>query len=750
MSAAALSLPPIVVASARCTLGRVVGWPGRLAVFASLVLIGGCTQSGSNGSTSGTPGTQYGDDASTYDDGGGSIDTGVADVYVPPPACIGTPTPCQVFLDATSCGQQMGCAWDTSGTIPKCTGASTDCGSLPRSACASQGGCQVPGAPALSPLGFVGTWTLGMGGGTISCQTPPQFPNEVLYPTTFTITQVLPNTIDVSGYTDNSQWQSIGGVFLTMQVSGQTASGNAQTCFGYTACLPFALSYDTSYGTGYEPYGDPDAGGDASTGVELVPMALDMTASQSYDTTNDGPCTTSWSYVLLRQNCANGPCGVCAPPGTQCSGNAVQTCNGAAQWGPPVACVNQACVNGACVGTCSPGATECIGGSVATCGSTGTWGPASACTNQACVNGACTGVCTPGTVGCTGQAPEMCAADGTWQVAAACAQPAPDCNASTGTCSCVSGTFCSGQCVDEQTDNSNCGGCGVACGGTCTLGRCLVTLASGQQGPQTLATDGVKLYWTTQGTGLMSDAAVMAMPVNGGAPVQLVGGLYEAESLAVAGTNVYFATSTAVESVPTVGGAATTLTTGSWLGWGGIAVGGGNVYFVQSTPSGVCSVPLGGGSFTTLFATGASALATNATNLYWSQNNASSGIFSAPLAGGTGVTLATGAGARQMVLDATSVYWTTDSSGTVMQVPLSGGTPVTLASGQLNPAGIAVDATSVYWANWYGGTIMKVLIGGGSAVTLATGQQSQMGALAVDATSVYWATNSAILKMTPK
>ena len=50
-----------------------------------------------------------------------------------------------------------------------------------------------------------------------------------------------------------------------------------------------------------------------------------------------------------------------------------------------------------------------------------------------------------------------------------------NCNGTVSTCpaGCPSGQqLCGGVCVNTQSSNTNCGACGVVCGGTCSLGTC--------------------------------------------------------------------------------------------------------------------------------------------------------------------------------------------------------------------------------------------------------------------------------------
>jgi len=658
-------------------------------------------------------------------------------------------TDCQ-GADASTCAA-AGCSW--SGL--ECFGSFAPCETLSASTCTSELGCSlVDGGPPAPPSGFVGTWTLGGGGGSVSCQSPPQFPNEVLDPMTFTVTQLGPTTLGLSAVANNPAYQSADDIGLTLTIDGLTASGSTQQCWGYEPCQPFTLSIDSSYGSVYEAYGD---GG--SAGVESAPMALGLSASQFSDTSGYGDCTTVWNYVLLRQSCVNGPCGVCAPNAKECSGNAVQTCTAAAQWGTPVPCSGQTCENGACVGTCAAGATQCAGNAVEACDG-GAWSAPSDCSNQACVNGACTGDCTPGAVGCSGEAPETCSADGAWLVSTACAQPTPNCDA--GACSCATATLCGGVCVDEQTDDHNCGACGVSCAGTCALGRCVTTLsAEPQTMPYAIAVDATNVYWGTWETLPSPGVAeipgtVQSVPIGGGTASVLASGFGEIWALALGSSTIYTAGSegiTALPKAPDAGADRTLEVGGEPIS---VATNGTSLFFADAAGD-VVAFSIAQGT-TTLVAAGANPwnLAADAQHVYWT--NTGGTVSMAPVGGtdgGAPTVLASGeTNPRPIAVDSANLYWGTSTA--LVRLPLGGdgGAPIVIAPAL--PIQIAVDATSVYWTygNGTGGQVLKAPIGGGPVVVLAAGQTNPVG-IAVDGTSVYWVnegneTGAAVMKVTPK
>lgn len=315
--------------------------------------------------------------------------------------------------------------------------------------------------------------------------------------------------------------------------------------------------------------------------------------------------------------------------------------------------------------------------------------------------------------------------------------------------------------------------CAAPCSGMCCEGRCLVTLASNQPVPRTIAVDATNAYWVNWGAinkkfGLASIGTVMTVPVSGGTPTTLASEQWGPTAIVVDGTSVYW-TNMAVGayfpgSVVTAaldGGAPTTLASGQ-IGAAGLAVDTASVYWV--TDNGAVHKALRDGGAAQVLAVGPSgvpgftSLAVDATRAYWANGNGT--IMSVPTVGGSPTTLFSNAksSAPAIALSDRNVFFTNQGTtakanmdGAVMSVAKTGGEATTLASSQTYPDSIAVDATSVYWTTG-SGYVVKAPLDGGTATTLASGQQEPLG-IAVDATSVYWTTAdyaSSIVKLTPK
>jgi hypothetical protein len=89
-----------------------------------------------------------------------------------------------------------------------------------------------------------------------------------------------------------------------------------------------------------------------------------------------------------------------------------------------------------------------------------------------CTSGQCGGECVPSSVDCDGKTPISCANNGLWLHGTTCTG---DCNKGT-CCGTSAPTLCGTTCVDLQTSNANCGGCGAVCstagGKSCRAGVC--------------------------------------------------------------------------------------------------------------------------------------------------------------------------------------------------------------------------------------------------------------------------------------
>ena len=353
----------------------------------------------------------------------------------------------------------------------------------------------------------------------------------------------------------------------------------------------------------------------------------------------------------------------------------------------------------------------------------------------------------------------------------------PGDGANRGGCA-VGTTPCSGVCVDEQTDNANCGGCGLACQPSnvnpqgCSAGRCLIPLATGQTNPSGIAVDDASVYWTNYSDG----GTVARVSIDGGTPTTLATDQQCPNDIAVLNGQVFWTNNVHSGSVmqeSTLGGTPTPIARGQ-ASPGLIAVDESNVYWTNTEDAGsVVLSPRSGGALVTL-ATDQDAptgIAVYDGGVYWTNDD------SPP--GGSLVTVpANGSGMPETLIpaqvfpfgiavDSSGAYWTSQgnvgSSGAIYFEPTSsfmlGNTSayvIPLATQQDVPTRIALDESYVYWTNagtgLTDGSIMKVLRAKpAKPITLATNQGSPFG-IAVDGTSVYWTNFDSleVMKLTPK
>lgn len=313
---------------------------------------------------------------------------------------------------------------------------------------------------------------------------------------------------------------------------------------------------------------------------------------------------------------------------------------------------------------------------------------------------------------------------------------------------------CNGTCVDTQTDDSNCGGCGLTCT-NCTAGECIVVLASNVPKATGIVLNGIKAYVTSSS----QSGAIYSTSLSGGS------------------ASVTNLTQGYPQSYPY-----------------GVAVDSTYVYWTNGDGS-VMRMPLGGAVKPTQVASGQAnpwMMAIDATNLYWTNNgtpgtvmkmNLSSLVVST-LVGGlmdpTGIAvdstyayvadtgddyvikvqLSNGTIASQLTnfqnnpfalaIDSKNVYFTNQAnSGDAHQVAQNASNSAGISLGSSNiPSGIATDGTNVYYA---GDALYKCPVGVSNGCKVLA-MESAVSFVAVDATSVYWtnATAGTVKRITPK
>jgi sugar lactone lactonase YvrE len=167
------------------------------------------------------------------------------------------------------------------------------------------------------------------------------------------------------------------------------------------------------------------------------------------------------------------------------------------------------------------------------------------------------------------------------------------------------------------------------------------------------------------------NGTVTQVPRGGGMMNVIVSGADQPDGVAVDSQNVYFGT----QAGGYVGQAPIT-STGSFQqimsgvgAQGGIAVYGGAIYVTSFGANEVLSVPIGGGTVTTVAASQdyPYGLAVDSSGVYWT--NYEGGTIACAAAGKGVSTLATGQGHPYFIAtDSTAIYWTANTDGNVMRL----------------------------------------------------------------------------------
>jgi hypothetical protein len=284
-------------------------------------------------------------------------------------------------------------------------------------------------------------------------------------------------------------------------------------------------------------------------------------------------------------------------------------------------------------------------------------------------------------------------------------------------------------CVNIESDPGNCGGCGIACAYACVGGCVPLQLA-------TLSSDA-----DAAANGTIPPGAL----VSNGSEVLILtaasGGVIE--ECSVAGCNQSPVTvASSLDNTNNTGYAGLLALGGSWAYWPG-----------QTTVQDVTTAAPATAVFAQPASASVYAVATNATQVFWSDENLgiSSCALGATCASPTSLVPRSSLSAAPQVLaaDQNYVYWM-DANGNVLSAPVGGGAPLLLtASNDAGndfgyPTAMVAAAGRVYYLDSNTGELMTAM--GGSATSATVYSTNTPAALATDGTTLYWATDVMIFK----
>lgn len=284
-------------------------------------------------------------------------------------------------------------------------------------------------------------------------------------------------------------------------------------------------------------------------------------------------------------------------------------------------------------------------------------------------------------------------------------------------------------------------------------------VTEGMYEARTLSLDSTTVYWG-EGRHLFVGRIAKA-PISGGPPTTVLSGIGKGTSapFTVGDTGIFLAGHEEIKKVPTDGGPLVETIywkLGSSYLWGAVTDDV-FVYFITGNND-LLKIPAGGGA--------AEALAIVPTairpvrpvvargTVYWINQpfySDTKTIMRTPTAGGPTVpfvTVLTGE-VNEMLVDSDALYWVEVGSSAIRKIALTGGTVSTLWPGAAREGfpRITQDDTFIYWIN--DTQVGKVPKAGGQTSFYELLPDHRI-AIGVDDTSLYWVTDVALMRATPK